>query len=227
MVKLYLDFGHGGNDPGAVGNGLKEKDLTLKIGKKINSLLKEYEGITVKMSRSTDKTLSLKQRTDEANKWGADLFLSVHINAGGGTGFESFIYNGTVSSNTVKYRGIIHDEIMKLLKNVRDRGKKKKNLHVLRESKMSALLTENMFIDTKSDSNKLKKQSFINDVAKGHVNGIVKLFNLKKIKKSSKHKNNTFYRVVAGSFKNRKNADKQVKKLKDKGFDVFIDVYKK
>src|SRR5690625_4888744 len=115
MVKLYLDVGHGGNDPGAGGNGLKEKDLTLSISKKINSLLGEYDGVTVKMSRSTDKTLSLKQRTDEANSWGADLLLSIHINAGGGTGFESFIYNGTVYSNTVKYHGVIHDEIMKVL----------------------------------------------------------------------------------------------------------------
>src|SRR5699024_2623328 len=111
MVKLYLDVGHGGSDSGAIGNGLLEKNLTLQISKKINSLLSEYDNVTVKMSRSTDKTLSLKQRTDEANKWGADLLLSVHINAGGGTGFESFIYNGTVNSNTVKYRGVIHDEI--------------------------------------------------------------------------------------------------------------------
>ena len=229
MVKLYLDVGHGGSDSGATGNGLKEKDLNLQIGKKINSLLKSYDGITVKMSRSTDRTLSLRQRTNEANSWGADLLLSIHINAGGGTGFESFIYNGTVSSNTVKYRGVIHDEIMKVLKGVRDRGKKKDNFHMLRESKMIAVLTENLFIDTKKDSDLLKKQSFINQIAQGHVNGIVKLFNLKKKKTASKpvEKGDTFYRVVAGSYKNRKNADEQVKKLKKLGIDVFIDVYKK
>ena len=230
MVKLYLDVGHGGSDPGAVGNGLKEKDLTLQISKKINDLLKDYEGITVKMSRSTDKTLSLKQRTDEANKWGADILLSIHINAGGGTGFESFIYNGNVSSNTVKYRDTIHNEIMKQLKGVRDRGKKRANFHMLRESKMSAILTENMFIDTKKDADQLKKQSFINKIAQGHVNGIVKLFGLKKKKSASKpstNKGEIFYRVVAGSFKNRKNAEDQVKKLKNKGFNSFIDVYKK
>lgn len=230
MVKLYLDVGHGGSDPGAVGNGLKEKDLTLKISKKINDLLKDYEGITVKMSRSTDKTLSLKQRTDEVNKWGADLLLSIHINAGGGTGFESFIYNGSVSSNTVKYRDTIHNEIMKQLKGIRDRGKKRANFHMLRESKMPAILTENMFIDTKKDADQLKKQSFINKIAQGHVNGIVKLFNLKKKKTASKpstNKSETFYRVVAGSFKDRKNAEDQVKKLKKKGFNSFIDVYKK
>jgi len=230
MVKLYLDIGHGGSDSGAIGNGLKEKDLTLKIGKKINELLQSYDGITVKMSRSTDKTLSLRQRTNEANSWGADILLSIHINAGGGTGFESFIYNGSVQNNTPKLQNNVHGEIMKVLKDVLDRGKKKANFHMLRESKMTALLTENMFIDTKKDADKLKKQSFINQVAQGHVNGIVKMYGLKKKKTSSKpstNKGETFYRVVAGSFKNRKNADEQVKKLKKQGYDVFIDVYKK
>lgn len=46
MVKIFIDPGHGGNDPGAVANGLKEKDLTLKIAKKIQSLLSEYEGVS-------------------------------------------------------------------------------------------------------------------------------------------------------------------------------------
>src|SRR5699024_6364417 len=146
--------------------------------KKINSILKKYQNITVKMCRSSDKTLSLCQRTNEANKWGSDLFLSIYINSGGGTGFESYIYNKlSNNSNTNKNRNVIHDEIMKKI-NVRDRGKKKDNFHVLRESKMSALLTENLFIDTKKDSNKLKKKSFINKVAQGHVDGIVKLYGL-------------------------------------------------
>src|SRR5699024_6018674 len=117
----------------------------------------------------------------------------------------------------------------KVLKGVRDRGKKRANFHMLRESKMPALLTENLFIDTKKDSDKLKKQSFINKIAQGHVNGIVKIYNLKKKKSESKpsNKGETFYRVVTGSFKNRKNANDQVKKLKKQGYDVFIDVYKK
>lgn len=228
MVKLYLDVGHGGSDPGAVGNGLREKDLTLTISKKIADILKDYN-CSVKLSRTGDQTLSLKQRTDDANKWGADLLLSIHINAGGGTGFESFIYNGNVNSDTVKYRDTIHNEIMKELKGIKDRGKKKANFHMLRESRMVALLTENMFIDTKKDADQLKKQSFINQIAQGHVNGIVKIYNLKKNKSEGKpsNKGETFYRVVAGSFKDRKNADDQVKKLKKLGIDVFIDVYKK
>src|SRR5690625_4573912 len=144
MTKIYIDPGHGGNDPGAVGNGLREKDLTLDIAKRIRTYLNNnYSGHTIRMSRTTDKTMSLKQRTDDANRWGADYFLSVHINAGGGTGYEDYIYNQLAnSSKTAKLRDTIHAEIVKAIGSVENRGKKKANFHVLRESKMSAMLSE-------------------------------------------------------------------------------------
>src|SRR5690625_1323086 len=104
MVKIYIDAGHGGHDPGAVANGLREKDLTLKITKHVRDYLKNYN-CSVRMSRTNDKTLSLAQRTNDANRWGADFFLSIHINAGGGTGYEDYIYNGlSNSSKTAKIR---------------------------------------------------------------------------------------------------------------------------
>lgn len=225
-MKVFVNFGHGGNDSGAIGNGLKEKDLTKKIGEKVVSLLKDYD-VTVKSFQQSGSQ-TLKHITDEANKWGADLFVSIHINAGGGTGFESFMFNGSVNSKTSSLQNAIHSEIMKSIKkyNVTDRGKKKQNFHVLRETKMPACLTENMFIDTKKDADLLKNNNFISDVAKGHVNGIVRFTGAKKMKTENSD-NSTYYRVVAGSYRNRKNADSQVKKLKEKGFDSFIDVFKK
>jgi len=76
MVKIYLDPGHGGSDPGARGNGLVEKDLNLAIALQIRSmLLNEYEGATIRMSRTNDRTVSLSQRTSDANAWGADFFF--------------------------------------------------------------------------------------------------------------------------------------------------------
>lgn len=220
MVKIYLDAGHGGSDQGASGYGLKEKDLTLTISNKIYNMLQDYKGVTVKRSRSTDKTLSLSQRTNEANKWGADLFLSIHINAGGGSGFESYVYNGSLRSETENVRSVIHDEIIKSI-NVKDRGKKKANFHVLRESKMNALLTENMFIDTKKDSDQLKSNLFLDLVAHGHVNGIVKYYKLKKKKTTSKP-SGKLYKVQTGAFSKKENADQLAKKLKKDGYDVYI-----
>ncbi len=105
MAKIYLDPGHGGTDPGAQGNGLQEKNVTLAIALKVRDILnRDYEGHTIRMSRSSDVTVSLPQRTNDANSWGADYFVSIHINAGGGTGYEDFIYNGSVSSQDISYR---------------------------------------------------------------------------------------------------------------------------
>ena len=97
--KLYLDAGHEGvlkgYDPGAVGNGLKEASTTLSIAKYCRDYLKSnYKGISIKMARTGNKRKSLTARTNEANKWNADAYVSIHVNAGGGTGFESFVYPG-------------------------------------------------------------------------------------------------------------------------------------
>src|SRR5699024_4231475 len=152
MVRIFIDAGHGGSDPGAQANGIKEKDITLKIAKKVQQYLGEYKGVSVKMSRTGDSYPTLTQRTNEANAWGADLFLSIHINAGGGTGYEDYIYTTVSSSSkTGRIQSDIHNEVMKKI-NMSDRGKKKANLHVLRESAMPAVLTENGFIDHSSDA---------------------------------------------------------------------------
>jgi len=180
VVKIFIDPGHGGTDPGAAGNGLKEKDLTLAISKRIESKLKDYEGVQVKLSRTTDQTVSLKQRTDMANSWGADYLMSVHINAGGGKGYEDFIFNGKVSNKTLDFQAAIHSEITKMIPEFHNRGKKRKNLHMVRESNMPAILTETGFIDSPDDSKLLKSVEFLDRVAIGHVNGIVKVFDLKK-----------------------------------------------
>ena len=233
MVKIFIDAGHGGNDPGAVANGLKEKDLTLKIARKIRDKLKDYQNVSVRMSRDGDKTVSLSARAKDANAWGADYFVSIHINAGGGTGFESFIYNGSVSSATVANQNVVHAEIVKAT-GYRDRGKKRANFAVLRGTKMPAILTENGFIDHTADAKKLKDDAFLDKIAQGHVNGLAKALGLKKKPKpkpqpkpATNTKKNVFFRVVTGSFTDRKNAEKRVAELKKAGFDSFIDIYEK
>ncbi|QCJ44336.1 N-acetylmuramoyl-L-alanine amidase [Bacillus sp. S3] len=220
-MKLYLDPGHGGTDPGASGNGLNEKDLTLDIALKINSLLNQrYENIEVKMSRTGDTTMSLSQRTNEANAWGADYFMAIHINAGGGTGYEDYIYSClSDSSATATYRSIIHAEVIKT-NQLQDRGMKKANFHVLRESAMPAILSENGFIDRAEDAALMKQASWQQRVAEGHVNGLVKAFNLKP--KVAAPAPGILYKVYAGSFQSRQNADDCVVLLNSKGIDSFV-----
>ncbi|WP_264737317.1 N-acetylmuramoyl-L-alanine amidase [Cytobacillus firmus] len=191
MVKVFIDPGHGGTDPGAVGNGLQEKNLTLQIATRIKDILTlEYDNVSILMSRTGDQTVSLSERTNAANAWGADFFLSVHINAGGGTGYEDYVYPG-VGAPTTTYQNNIHTEVIKLV-DFYDRGKKQANFHVLRETIMPALLTENGFIDNANDAAKLKSSTFIENLARGHVNGIVKSFNL------SKKNSAVYHTVVSG-----------------------------
>ena len=178
MVKFYLDPGHGGSDPGAVGNGLLEKVLTLKIAKRVETLLAAYQDVQTKMSRTGDTYPSLSDRTNEANNWGADYFMSFHINAGGGSGYEDFVYPG--STKSIAYQNIIHGEIIKTIGTMKNRGKKQADFHVLRNTKMPSILTECGFIDSASDAALLKQDEFINGLAKGHVNGLVKSFGLLK-----------------------------------------------
>lgn len=248
-MKLYLDPGHGGKDPGAQGNGLDEADITLDIALKLRSiLLHDYEGIEVKMSRTINKFVSLSQRTNEANAWGADFFLAIHINSGSksATGYEDYIYtNLSNSSKSAKIQDIIHAEVLKH-NQLKDRGQKKANFHVLRESKMPAILTENGFIDNAHDSALMKQATWCQNVALGHANGIAKAFGLKRkattapkpvekptpatapkptpAEQPSKPSNSTItlYKVYAGSFESRENAVQRVGELKAKGFDSFV-----
>lgn len=77
---VVIDPGHGGKDPGAVANGLREKDLNLQIAKRLRKCL-QTEGVKVRLTREDDRYLKLSQRTSLANQWGADVFVSIHINA--------------------------------------------------------------------------------------------------------------------------------------------------
>lgn len=182
--KIFWDKGHGGTDPGAVANGLQEKVLTHKIVEYAMSYLNtNYIGFEQRTSRTGDQTVDLNSRATLANNWNADIFISVHINAGGGTGFESFIYNGNVSSATQLFQNIVHAEILKAMQqygSIIDRGKKRANFVVLRETNMPAVLTENLFIDTTSDANKLKNEDFLKAVGEAHARGVAKFLGLTK-----------------------------------------------
>lgn len=77
---VVVDAGHGGKDPGAQGNKLREKDLNLKVAMNLAGRLKGM-GFDVRLTRASDVYLKLKERTDIANTEDADLFISIHTNA--------------------------------------------------------------------------------------------------------------------------------------------------
>lgn len=87
--KVYIGVGHGNSDPGAVGNGLKEKELALDVARYLAEDLKR-QGIEVKISRTDDKKVWLEERISECNKFKPDFALDIHFNAGGGDGAEVY-----------------------------------------------------------------------------------------------------------------------------------------
>jgi N-acetylmuramoyl-L-alanine amidase len=198
MAKVYLDAGHGGTDSGAVGNGLLEKNLNLSIAKYARTyLLNNYTGVSVRMSRTTDVARSLTWRTNDANKWGADVFVSIHINAfnGKAKGYEDFIYNGPVSSNSPKLQNAIHAETSKIFPT--NRGKKRANFAVLRQSRMPAVLTESGFIDNKGDAAILKSATNLRKIGEAHARGIANHLGLKK-KAAKKSTSTTSVKIRTG-----------------------------
>lgn len=174
MTKLIvLDPGHGGSDPGAIGNGLVEKNITLDLARRVQ---KKLAGVAdVVLTRNSDAFISLADRADRANKVNADLFVALHVNSGGGTGFESFIYTAA-GAEAVEMQSAIHREAADYYSGFvfPDRGKKKANFAVLRLTKMPAVLLENLFIDNKKDAEKLKDPVFLDGAAEAISKGIIK-----------------------------------------------------
>ncbi|MFA1821440.1 N-acetylmuramoyl-L-alanine amidase [Virgibacillus oceani] len=162
VVKIFLDPGHGGNDPGGQGYGLDEKDVVLDIAlKTADVLLSSYTGVDVQLSRTDDTFVELEDRANQANEWGADYFVSFHVNAfmGLAEGFETYIHNGNVSSETRERQEDIHDYLIDRI-DVNDRGKKDANFSVLRNTSMPAILLEYMFIDNYDENQKLSDSSY-------------------------------------------------------------------
>jgi N-acetylmuramoyl-L-alanine amidase len=105
-LKVVIDPGHGGKDPGATGmDGLEEKELTLSVAKRLAALLRAEPGIDVALTRSDDRYLTLEERTGFANAQSADLFVSVHGNASvnpGLRGVEVYYLNNTDNRGTLR-----------------------------------------------------------------------------------------------------------------------------
>ncbi|MFA7444452.1 MAG: N-acetylmuramoyl-L-alanine amidase [Flavobacteriaceae bacterium] len=92
--KVVLDAGHGGEDPGAVKNGVKEKDVVLPVALKVGKLLEKYKDIEVVYTRKTDVFIPVKERSVIANKAKANIFVSIHCNSNDSSrpyGTETFV----------------------------------------------------------------------------------------------------------------------------------------
>ena len=221
LLLIALDAGHGGTDPGAVANGLLEKDLTLQLALKTGTYLRTHYTCEVVYTRNKDVAVELSERARIANMVKADLFCSFHINSFNNVskGFESYRYPG--SSKALELQRNVHTEIMNILKKYKivDRGMKEKNLAVVRKTVMPALLTEILFISNPEEAKLLRSEGFLDQVAQAHAIGIAKTARLiQKINTQDKK-----HYLQTGTFKNKEEAEKQAQMLKDKyGWQVTV-----
>lgn len=144
-LKICIDPGHGGTDPGAIGpHGMHEKDIVLLVAHELKRIL--HMDCEIAMTRYSDIFVSLNERADCANREGADFFISLHCNAAGTSqahGAETFHFPG--SSQGAKLAGSIQRELV-VQTGVRDRGTKTANFAVLKGTQMPAVLVELGFI---------------------------------------------------------------------------------
>ena len=171
--KVFVDAGHGGNDNGAYGNGLYEDELNLKIALKIQKKL-EAKGIEVKMSRTSDVYLSLKERAELANAYEPDVFISNHINSFTNEythGIETYYH-----TDKIKYKPLSEDIQNSSVKatGAFNRGVKAEDFAVIRETTMPSTLFEAGFITNKEEATKLNTDSYQEKLAQSIADGIEK-----------------------------------------------------
>lgn len=204
MKKVYLDAGHGGNDSGAVGvDGVLEKDIVLYVVKEISNILRG-RGVDVRLSRTDDTFKSLSFRSDDANKWGADAFISIHCNSAGKSakGLETFCYK-------FKYRKLadcVQNKIISDKLYIYNRGVKEGDLHVVRETNMPACLVELGFISNKEDKEFVvtNKDKMALSIANGICDFLGVKYDNNPIEDTSR------YVIVTGGFGNKENAQQNL-----------------
>lgn len=172
--KVCLDAGHGGTDPGATSGKLYEKDINLKVVKTMQECLEPY--VDVVLTRDTDKTVSLEERVNIANKANVDLYFSVHCNSSINTaakGWECYIVGKGGNAEKLAKRVESHTFTDANL-GLRDRGIKVANFYVLKETDAPAVLVENAFISNTDDRTKILKSDFmLNCLAIGYSQSIL------------------------------------------------------
>jgi N-acetylmuramoyl-L-alanine amidase len=115
---IVVDAGHGGHDPGAIGpTGLREKELTLDVARRVAALLQEDAGVRVVLTRGKDQFLALRERTALANRERADLFVSIHVNAAparSAAGTETYFLSTEASDNAAREAAAFENRVISL-----------------------------------------------------------------------------------------------------------------
>lgn len=185
QVKIVIDPGHGGTDPGGVGNNMQEKNIVLDVSKRFKALLDADTADTggggnwsASLTRTTDVFVSLSGRAAYSNNKDADRFMSIHSNAfsdPAAHGTETFSY--AEGGQGAALRNLVQEEMIAAWK-LTNRGNKTANFAVLRETAAPAVLHELAFITNTTDAAKLASPTERQKAAEAHLRAIQRHYNI-------------------------------------------------
>jgi len=167
---IVIDPGHGGNDNGAIANGVREANVNLAVGLKIRDKLLAT-GATVILTRSSDVSLALKARVDIAKAADADIFVSIHANTFSNletAGAISFYQSGRPNNLAVA----IQEDLVKE-SGAADKGVRPENFYVMRENYITAALIEIGFLTNGPEALRLTDDAYQEKVAEGISRGVI------------------------------------------------------
>lgn len=220
MKKIYINPGHSDRDPGAVGYET-ERELNVYVAAEMAVYLTGHYDCQVRVGSGD----SLYALCDEANSWGADLFVSVHFNAAGGDGFECYVY----SDKTVELGKIFARHVEAVGQNLRSSAvapgvKLRTNLAVLYRTAMPAILTEGAFVDNLKDIQDWNDPEELQKLAVAYAKAAAEYLKLEQREQQPvQDQPQVWYRVQVGAYREKQNAEKMLKKLQAAGFaDAYI-----
>lgn len=202
---VIIDPGHGGQDPGASDprRDLEEKRITLELAKRVQTILQKYN-VDARLTRAGDQTTELDQRCLLANRLGADLFVSIHLNAAANSdssGIQTHILppagapitesSSVGARDRVAFPGNRHDEANMILgyylqkslikyTQMEDRGVRRSRFYVIRNVDCPSALVECGFISGRNDRAKIMTAAYRDNVVRGIAEGILTYLNMVK-----------------------------------------------
>ncbi len=211
MARILLISGHGGNDSGAIANGLTEKTMNWITMKACSKVLQENGQTVIEDTENT----KVSDEVNLINSTKADITINIHYNAGGGDGFEGYYY--TSNAKAKQLLECIEIEVKAFGQN--SRGLKSGNhLAVIKKTTPLSVLVEGAFIDSNDrfivDTIEEQKK-----LGQAYAKGILKYLGVTPKENTSSDK---LYRVQVGAFKEKLNAEKLANELKQKGYSTII-----
>ena len=230
--KVSIEIGHGGSDPGAARGDILEKNINLTVGLELKRQL-ERHGVNVLINRIDDRGFKVADFLAQAKGFNPDAGISVHTNAFNGTanGFEVFRNTNAFKTTSNLLCAGIEREVKKLGQTSRGI---KESPFIMSSLPCPTAYCELGFLDNPNDYSRFNTPEKQRLFGTAYAKGILDYFAVEWKEEGQASSEaaappstgGVLFRVVAGSFSNKSNADAQVKLLKSKGIDCFIAEYR-